>query len=168
MCTLQTMMQTICQLVNSEIISRRNTPPTVAPVVVPPPPAPDRYSYHATKVPVVPKTMNTAMDDLLTFAQRMNDGDKKKTTTIFFHLTSFSSLDLTRPTTKRPMSAVSNSESQSYETVKQIPMRRTVEPESTRLSPVENRSTFDLFDTTSTSTVNSKSNFIFLTFFLHV
>lgn len=131
MCTLQTMMQTICQLVNSEIISRRTS---VTPAVAPPP-APDRYSYHASKVPVVPKTTNTAMDELLTFAQRMNNG-----------------VATSHPAAKRPMSAVTtNSESQSYETVKPLPIRRTAESESTRLSPLENH----FFDTTSPSTVRN-------------
>jgi hypothetical protein len=62
--TLQTMMQTMCQLVNNEILSNKKFNQN------------QNWLNNTQRPYVIPKDTNNAMDELLMFTRTMNNGEK--------------------------------------------------------------------------------------------
>lgn len=67
--TLQTMMQMICQLVNNEIISKKKSKQDLDTSQ-----SHQNWLNNAQKPYLIPKDTNNAMDELLLFTRRMNNG----------------------------------------------------------------------------------------------
>ncbi len=66
--TLQTMMQTVCQLINNEIISNRKFNGDFE--------SRSNWLNNAQRPYLIAKDTTNAMDELLLFTRRMNNGEK--------------------------------------------------------------------------------------------
>jgi hypothetical protein len=69
--TLQTMMQTLCQLVNNEIISNKKSNCNQTDFQIPE--SHQNWLTNAQRPYLIPKDTNNAMDELLLFTRRMNN-----------------------------------------------------------------------------------------------
>ncbi|CAF3556753.1 unnamed protein product [Rotaria socialis] len=158
---LQTMMQTVCQLVNNELISNKKCAGNCNPqqqqqstinsarlrrdsadfqVAEPR----QNWLSNHNNAPQRPKT--NATDELMTFTQRMSS-----TTPTEMNQYRYSTYNEANDVSKkisRPTSAVSTTESNMNDFSKQIPQRRNMESESrsSMISPIDMPSSYDLFE----------------------
>ncbi|CAF1381588.1 unnamed protein product [Adineta ricciae] len=157
---LQTMMQTVCQLVNNEIISTKK--PTTANSVPQQPPMNsarthrDRVDFQtaeprqnwptATNNTQVQRSKMSSADELLSYTQRMNTATP--TDMNQYRYSTYTESNDTSKKFSRPASAISMHDGHSNDCSRPISQRRTFEQESrsSMISPIEIPSSYDMFE----------------------
>ncbi|CAF1175293.1 unnamed protein product [Rotaria sp. Silwood1] len=161
---LQTMMQTVCQLVNNEIISNKKCSgnctsqqqqqqqstinsarirrdQTDFQVSEP------RQSWLNNQSNIhIQRSKNNATDELLTFTQRMSNATP--TDTNQYRYSTYSETNDISKKISRPTSALSTNENNNNDFSKQILQRRNIDPESrsSMISPIDMPSSYDMFE----------------------
>ncbi|UJR35954.1 hypothetical protein I4U23_028695 [Adineta vaga] len=157
---LQTMMQTVCQLVNNEIISTKKT--TNNSISQPTPmnsarTQRDRIEHQIAEPrqhfsntnnnnsqPQRTKIIST--DELLSYTQRMNTATP--TDMNQYRYSTYSESNEISNKYSRPGSAISTNDNHTHDFSRQIPQRRILEQESrsSMISPIDLPSSYDLFE----------------------
>ncbi|CAF3528209.1 unnamed protein product [Rotaria sordida] len=163
---LQTMMQTVCQLVNNEIISNKKCSgnctsqqqqqqqkqstinsthirrdQTDFQIAEP------RQTWLNNQNNIhIQRPNNNATDELLTFTQRMSNATP--TDTNQYRYSTYSETNEISKKVSRPTSSLSTNESNNNDFSKQISQRRNIDPESrsSMISPIDMPSSYDVFE----------------------